>query len=511
NDLPDVPDAGPNQSVCLTTATLAGNDVTAGIGVGLWSLVSGSGTITTDTDFNSGLTALAQGDNTFRWTITEGACSLVDDVVITNDIPTTSDAGSDQTVCDGIATLDANSPAIGTGGWTIVAGSAVFADPTNLATGVTGLATGINTYRWTITNSACTTIDDVDIDNAVPTTSNAGTNQTICATTATLAGNNPTVGTGAWTVISGSATITDPTLFNTGLTDLAKGATTLRWTITSLTCSTFDDVVITNNIPSESDAGSDQEVCDGTTTLDADDPAIGSGQWFIIAGSASFATDTDFDTDVTVLGAGTNTLRWTITQGGCTSSDDVDIVNNVPTTADAGPDQSVCNIATATLAGNNPVIGVGQWSVVSGTATFTDPLLFNTDVTSLGSGANVLKWTVTHLSCNNSDEVTITNNTPTTADAGSDQTLCADNATFDGNIPSISSGEWTIVSGNGAFADATVFNTVVSNLNQGVNEFKWTITNNGCTTEDNVIITNDLPDVSDAGPDQTDCLTSATL
>ena len=46
--------------------------------------------------------------------------------------------------------------------------------------------------------------------NTSPTTSVAGPNQTVCATSATLAGNAPAAGTGTWTLISGTGTITTP-------------------------------------------------------------------------------------------------------------------------------------------------------------------------------------------------------------------------------------------------------------------------------------------------------------
>src|ERR1035437_9039050 len=53
-----------------------------------------------------------------------------------------------------------------------------------------------------------------------PTTSNAGTNQNVCTTTATLAGNTAVVGTGLWTLVSGSGTITTPTSPTSGVTGL---------------------------------------------------------------------------------------------------------------------------------------------------------------------------------------------------------------------------------------------------------------------------------------------------
>ena len=82
---------------------------------------------------------------------------------------------------------------------------------------------------------------------AVPTTAAAGLDQTICeGSTITLAANSPTVGSGQWSIISGSggsiATISSPTSTFTGTINTTY---TLRWTTTNGICTTSDDVVIT--------------------------------------------------------------------------------------------------------------------------------------------------------------------------------------------------------------------------------------------------------------------------
>jgi len=51
-----------------------------------------------------------------------------------------------------------------------------------------------------------------------PTVAAAGPNQTVCATTANMAGNTAIFGTGIWTLISGGATIITPTLETTNIT-----------------------------------------------------------------------------------------------------------------------------------------------------------------------------------------------------------------------------------------------------------------------------------------------------
>src|SRR6185369_4953655 len=83
-----------------------------------------------------------------------------------------------------------------------------------------------------------------------PTAANAGPdiNPTCGLSTATLAGNNPTIGTGTWNCISGctGVSITTPNAYNSGVTGLAvPGTATLRWTISNSPCTgSSDDVVI---------------------------------------------------------------------------------------------------------------------------------------------------------------------------------------------------------------------------------------------------------------------------
>ncbi len=90
------------------------------------------------------------------------------------------------------------------------------------------------------------------ISNALPVsilaqTANAGADQNLCANSSTLAANAPTAGNiGTWTVITGNAVIANSNLANTQVTNLATGATVLRWTICDAGSNcTSDDVSIT--------------------------------------------------------------------------------------------------------------------------------------------------------------------------------------------------------------------------------------------------------------------------
>jgi hypothetical protein len=79
---PSAAQAGPDAFACNDGYTLAADALTTGA-TGLWTLYNGTGTITTPTSATSTLTALGAGINTFAWTVTNGTCSTVDYVNVT--------------------------------------------------------------------------------------------------------------------------------------------------------------------------------------------------------------------------------------------------------------------------------------------------------------------------------------------------------------------------------------------------------------------------------------------
>ncbi len=351
------------------------------------------------------------------------------------------------------------------------------------------------------------------------TTANAGIDQTVCSNTAILSGNIPIVGTGLWTLITGSGTISAPTSPTSGLIALGAGANTFRWTISYGSClSSFDDVIITNSAaPTTAAAGSDQTICATTAVLAGNTPVTGTGTWTLVGGSGTITTPGSATSGLTALGVGANTFRWTISNPPCTASfDDVIITSSgTSTTAAAGSDQTIC-ATTATLAGNTPGTGSGTWTLVGGSGTITTPGSSTSGLTALGVGANTFRWTISNPPCTASlDDVIITNNaTPSISAAGSDQTICATTATLAGNTPGTGSGTWTLVGGSGTITTPGSSTSGLTALGVGANTFRWTISNPPCTASfDDVIITRSAaPTVAAAGANQNlACVTTATL
>jgi hypothetical protein len=97
-----------------------------------------------------------------------------------------------------------------------------------------------------------------------PTSANAGSDQNICINAASINANTANIGTGIWSIISGTGNIVninDPT---TGINNLGLGNNILRWTISNGSCiSSFDDVTIF--VGTSSSSTINQTACDSLT------------------------------------------------------------------------------------------------------------------------------------------------------------------------------------------------------------------------------------------------------
>jgi PKD domain len=543
NRNPTTSNAGPDQTgaaTCgLTSVTLAGN--APSVGTGQWSIISGSGGSFTGgagnpTNSNSNaatFNGVSGNTYTLRWTISNSPCTAsFDDVVITlNTSPTTANAGPDQTsiaTCGlTTVTLAANTPTVGTGQWSIVSGAGGSftggtGNPTNSSivnptfSGVAGTA---YVLRWTISNAPCTaSTDDVNVTfNQDPTISNAGPDQTSAATcgltTVTMAANAPSIGTGAWTIISGvGGSFSNASSETSDFIGTAGTSYVLRWTISNSPCaSSTDDVDVTfNQDPTVSNAGPDQTnaaTCGLTTvTMAANAAAIGTGAWTIISGvGGSFANPASETSTFSGTAGVTYTLRWSISTICNTSTDDVDVTfNQNPTVSDAGPDQDdilTCGLTTVTLAGNTPSIGIGTWSIISGAGgSFVSASNPTTDFSGTAGVTYVLRWTIANAPCTDSqDDVTITfNESPTTSVAGSNQSFClGDVATLAANTPTIGTAVWSIVSGpssNLSQFSSTTNPAATFTPDGGLGNYvlQWTISNAPCNASSsnlNVVVT----------------------
>jgi hypothetical protein len=511
---PSNSNAGADQNVCSSTSSLSGNVPLVGSGV--WTSLNGA-SLTNSGLANSGVSGLVVGQNRFVWTISNGNCPASRDtvVIVRNASPTVSNAGTDQSVCATTSTLAGNTATVGSGQWASLT-TATVSTPTSATSGVTGLVVGPNLFVWTINNGNCPASRDtvVIVRNASPTVSNAGTDQSVCATTSTLAGNTATVGSGQWASLT-TATVSTPTSATSGVTGLVVGQNVFVWTISNGNCPASRDtvVIVRYASPTVSNAGLDQSVCATTSTLAGNTATVGSGQWASLT-TATVSTPTSATSGVTGLVVGQNVFVWTISNGNCLPSrDTVVIVRNAsPTVSNAGTNQSVC-ATTSSLAGNTATVGAGQWASLT-TATVSTPTSATSGVTGLVVGQNLFVWTISNGNCPASRDtvVIVRNASPTVSNAGTDQSVCATTSSLAGNTATVGAGQWASLT-TATVSTPTSATSGVKGLVVGPNLFVWTINNGNCPASRDtvVIVRNASPTVSNAGTDQSVCATTSTL
>ncbi len=191
----------------------------------------------------------------------------------------------------------------------------------------------------------------------------------------------------------------------------------------------------------------------------------------------------------------------------------------------AGPDDSICQTATAhlLLANTPPGTATGTWSVVSQPlgsppVTFTDPNNPNAFVQNLqGFGPYVFVWDINYGGCPSLPDTVVITRVPnsSTANTMADTTLTCngDTLTLRGNDPGNGWSIWTTSDPGITLLNPSDSITQAFGLAPGLNVFTYAITNGVCpvtTAQVNVYVPINV--TANAGPDQQLCLASiATL
>lgn len=212
----------------------------------------------------------------------------------------------------------------------------------------------------------------------------------------------------------------------------------------------------------------------------------------------------------------TTTYVVTVNRNTCLSKDTAMVVVNLTPTANAGPDQVLCNTYSVTLAATVPPgILTGAWTQLSGpnTAAISNSVSAGSVATSLTEGSYRFVWTVSNGNCSPAkDTVEIRIYNPPVANAGPDQSLCATySVSLAANTPTgTSTGAWTQVSGpnTGVFTNTTSATSNVSGLAEGTYKFLWTMSNGNCPpVNDTMTVKIYNAPLANAGPDQNVCAT----
>ncbi len=204
----------------------------------------------------------------------------------------------------------------------------------------------------------CTDSDPICFGYTVPLPPTPGAisgPDTVCTNdTATYSIPSVTGVTYSWTVPPGATIISNP---NSNTIDVVFGTNSdsicVQLIDSCATGGTSCAYVEVSTSPPFALAGVDQNICSGlSTTLQGNNPQIGTGLWTIEngPGGGSFANDNDPLTSFSNLQPGTYTLKWTISSAACPSSHDfVDVeVGITPDASFDAPDACEGSLATFT-------------------------------------------------------------------------------------------------------------------------------------------------------------------
>ncbi len=502
------------------------------------------------------VTGIAAGTTTIRYTVTTNGCTttVTKDITVSA-LPTISlQAISD--ICNsatsftipysvpsnGAATYEISTgPSNPLAGFTSITGAALTGSSLNINLGGGSLTAGSYGFTLTIKNgSGCSTSYPLTLKiSAPPSIANAGPDISKCNSgTFTMAATAAGPGTGAWSIVSGAATINSLSSNTSTISGLSAGSSaTLRWTMSNNPCpASTDDVVITNNPVPTVTLGTINSICNiatlfnipytnptnGATTYDLEAVSPLPLPGFSNITSAALGTSSlSINLSGLTLTAGTYNFNLRIMNGtSCQSSYPFVLsIAAPPSTANAGPDLSQCNNGTFTLAATAPVTGSGVWSLVSGSASITSPTLRNTTVSNLAAGSSAtLRWTVSNNPCPAStDDIVIQNvsavGSPTIT--GSNLNCNNDGFSLTGSSPAAGqTGTWSLVSGTANLpSDLTTPAIVVTGVPAGTNAIlRWTLSNALCNSVKDITISNRAPILNNTiGPDQTICGTIVTV
>ncbi|HQW41219.1 MAG TPA: gliding motility-associated C-terminal domain-containing protein, partial [Flavobacteriales bacterium] len=425
-------------------------------------------------------------------------------------------------------------------------GSGFFSNSTNpnatYTLSAADIAAGqVNLTLTTITGGSCLPASDVVVIavNALPNIT-AGADIIACtAAPVQVTANAANAGGGMWTT-SGTGTFFDPnalaTLYTPSAADSIAGTVTLTVTTTGMQpCSAVSDqLVISFGGGLDAAAGMDIIACstDPNVALNGVVAGTTTGTW-TTSGTGSFMPNANSLNATYIPGAADyaigniNLILSTTNNQGCPAGRDTLVVSyHVPPTVNAGADMLLCNgLENVQLNGNAQNQGSVQW-ITMGTGSFTpDATALNatyvpTANDSIAGGVYlVLTAFGTGTCANASDSVFIDIGPTRIANAGNDQTICADMdpIALGGLITGVSGGIWS-TNGTGTFLpDASTLGAtyVPSATDMVFSQLRFILTttgNMGCPADvDTMMVALQAVPTVSAGNDINVCDASATV
>ena len=231
-----------------------------------------------------------------------------------------------------------------------------------------------------------------------------------------------------------------------------------------------------------------------SVALSGNSPSVGTGSWSVISGPSTLSSQFSSTSNPTATftpagGVGNYLVRWTISNSPSPSSsaDATITMNAVPTTATNGSAQSICNGSTATLSGNSPSSGIGEWSVVSGPSTSASQFSDIYDPTAIftsagGAGSYVVRWSIgTPCSTTTADATVTVNAIPSAPTVGTITQPSCGSSTGSVVLSGLPSGSWTITPSTGSVVNSSGSSYTFTGLSASTS-YTFTVTALSCTS-----------------------------
>ena len=169
-------------------------------------------------------------------------------------------------------------------------------------------------------------------------------------------------------------------------------------------------------------------LCDTTSVvLNAAAVNAGTGEWFVIAGSATLNNQFANSTGANNLNIGLNQFVWQVSSAQCgVTSDTISImVYDLPFPASIPNDTLlICNDTLINLSANTPNVGIGNWYSPNDSINFVNISLSNTAAFNLSDGWNDIIWEISNGTCPVSSDTVRVFLPPKAEIAFNDTTIC---------------------------------------------------------------------------------------
>lgn len=396
-----VANAGPNDTICAGLPLDIGSVPQPGVSY-TWSPATG---LDSTSVAKPTLTLSNAGTYTYTVTASAGNCVDTDDVTVTILPQPAAPVVTGATICQGQnATLTAQGT--GTIRWfaSSTGGNPLFTG-TNYT--VNNVQSSTTYYVEVISPLGCSNPTRIPVNIIVnlPPVVTLPPSQTLCTQPQPIDLNSVFNLTGG--VWSG-ANITPPNLLNAA--NPINPASYILFTVTDGNGCIGKDSVLVNVVnATPANAGPDIVICQASPTINLPGQPTG-GTW---SGSSFLTNGNQFITS----NSGTYTLTYSVGNGTCLSTDQMNITINPLPTVNAGPDVGVCEVSPPFALIGQPANGSWSGNGVTG-STFTP----NTNLL----GPNTLTYSYTDANgCTNNDVAVITVNTSPTANfSAADSIAC---------------------------------------------------------------------------------------